>query len=105
MIRRPTLTTRTDTLLPDPTLFRSRYAAPVVAAEGPDVCIRLVQMRQMISRHVDPSMPCRFDRDVAQLWKLPRYRASHPIEMSALGQPRQRSEEHTSELQSLMRIS
>src|SRR3546814_5584612 len=69
MIRRPPRSTRTDTLFPYTTLFRS---GGLCAGECGD--------------HVAPHEPaCRRDDRVAQ--------------------SRHRSEEHTSELQSLMRIS
>src|SRR3546814_3389948 len=67
MIRRPPRSTRTDTLFPYTTLFRSRHLhVPAEAAE------------------------CLFVR-----------LAPAPV----TGRPQNRSEEHTSELQSLMRIS
>src|SRR3546814_5075612 len=73
MIRRPPRSTRTDTLFPYTTLFRS------IAAE------------------------CN-----AAAWTNDRPRpsvAGHDTEEGSPGHGRQRSEEHTSELQSLMRIS
>src|SRR3546814_5675675 len=69
MIRRPTRSTRTDTLFPYTTLFRS--SAPLAA------------VRLAVRRIGDDSA------------KQPRSQLA----------PRCRSEEHTSELQSLMRIS
>src|SRR3546814_12694383 len=74
MIRRPPRSTRTDTLFPYTTLFRS----------GP--------VRTLESRHHDlllivTSSPC------------------IPTSMKTSGCTASRSEEHTSELQSLMRIS
>src|SRR3546814_4829483 len=66
MTRRPPRSTRTDTLFPYTTLFRSLVWSPS--------CCRLVDVQQIHqSRHI-----------AAESW---------------------RSEEHTSELQSLMRIS
>src|SRR3546814_1864930 len=87
MIRRPPRSTRTDTLFPYTTLFRSQRAPGQVDQRG------RAADRQAQRRRVD-----RPGRDEA----LPR-----------LAQDRQRgeddqharSEEHTSELQSLMRIS
>src|SRR3546814_9134360 len=76
MIRRPPRSTRTDTLFPYTTLFRS----PHRHADAPD-------------RHQDAAPP----RD-----RLGRHLGVPGL---GLGQPRLRSEEHTSELQSLMRIS
>src|SRR3546814_7323636 len=72
MIRRPPRSTRTDTLLPYTTLFRSRRAAR--------------KQRQGGEQHESESPRARR-----------RHRLFHGI--------RPRSEEHTSELQSLMRIS
>src|SRR3546814_10419018 len=74
MIRRPPGSTRTDTLLPYTTLFRSRYRGS--------------------SRRHAPSSP-RPDRCGQSGCCI---QASHR-------HPGNRSEEHTSELQSLMRIS
>src|SRR3546814_2721183 len=68
MIRRPPRSTRTDTLFPDTTLFRS------VGAEAADAFER--------DHLVRPGFVARIERIAAQ-----------------------RSEEHTSELQSLMRTS
>src|SRR3546814_14229466 len=84
MIRRPPRSTRTDTLFPYTTLFRSRRrAARVVHIHGADGRGgRLNQGRGV---------------GFAQ-----RYHAVGGVEF---GRGRVRSEEHTSELQSLMRIS
>src|SRR3546814_2944216 len=92
MIRRPPRFTRTDTLFPYTTLFRS--LAEVVAAFGadvlaPDGALDRAAMRRRI-----------FDDDDARV----RLEAIiHPRVRAALHATR--SEEHTSELQSLMRIS
>src|SRR3546814_3480516 len=82
MIRRPPRSTRTDTLFPYTTLFRSENPAAFRRPdEGAGVGRRAAQPR---NRRLLP-----FDRPdpAARLW------------------PDRRSEEHTSELQSLMRIS
>src|SRR3546814_4126919 len=73
MIRRPPRSTRTDTLFPYSTLFRSSFKRIVHAPSSP----------------LRPC-PCRLDRDGR---RRPRIRQG------------ERSEEHTSELQSLMRLS
>src|SRR3546814_4047893 len=73
MIRRPPRSTRTDTLFPYTTLFRSR------------------------SRLVAVSPRCRSASRRCTAWS----RSSPPTAVSSIS----RSEEHTSELQSLMRIS
>src|SRR3546814_9753822 len=70
MIRRPPRSTRTDTLFPYTTLFRS-LAAPASVAP--------------------PKAPARMPTSVMPTWTVAKKRS--------------RSEEHTSELQSLMRIS
>src|SRR3546814_3342365 len=128
MLRRPPISTRTDTLFPCTTLFRSAF--------GPGVCPEL-----------RPAEPCCLDhhcrkRDQHDQRKIsdgqpkaeaeagnggtattPRAghtrpaslpcvheRARHPVHSPVTsrcegGWPAHRSEEHTSELQSLMRIS
>src|SRR3546814_13674700 len=76
MIRRPPRSTRTDTLFPYTTLFRSRRAA--------------LRCDRAIARRTGNSAPTPCS---------PTGRAHAPFRAAA------RSEEHTSELQSLMRIS
>src|SRR3546814_6814679 len=90
MIRRPPRSTRTDTLFPYTTLFRSwlhLHALTGIAAMI-DPLGHLCQFQRVI----DLCGPARPD-----LLHLDRCRRSH-VELA-------RSEEHTSELQSLMRIS
>src|SRR3546814_4549712 len=79
MIRRPPRSTRTDTLFPYTTLFRSQSSATRCSARN----VR----RGKIG---DRLRPPRADRRILCLHRHHR---------------RRRSEEHTSELQSLMRIS
>src|SRR3546814_5532271 len=81
MIRRPPRSTRTDTLFPYTTLFRSKLVfasplsrcRPLMAVEHQPMTIRVHHLENSRSQRI--------------LWLL------------------ERSEEHTSELQSLMRIS
>src|SRR3546814_7197311 len=80
MIRRPPRSTRTDTLFPYTTLFRSRRRADQPPADHAPVGRRRA---------------CRNARSPAR-----PDRPAHPHP-----EPCRRSEEHTSELQSLMRIS
>src|SRR3546814_10341761 len=89
MIRRPPRSTRTDTLFPDTTLFRS--ARPLIA-----IGIVAITASNWVLASITP------DTDTT------------PIIIAILMQgfgigfmstPTERSEEHTSELQSLMRIS
>src|SRR3546814_10811534 len=73
MIRRPPRSTRTDTLFPYTTLFRSSTVSSVVRS---------------MSRY----------RSGSSGWKAVRHERPRRLSLD-------RSEEHTSELQSLMRIS
>src|SRR3546814_2874353 len=75
MIRRPPRSTRTDTLFPYTTLFRSGRRHPAIFA------IRLRPAALQADRVAEAARP------------------------AAIGIVDERSEEHTSELQSLMRIS
>src|SRR3546814_8785817 len=103
MIRRPPRSTRTDTLFPYTTLFRSARRDPrgirarVRSRRTPQPPLHRVRGRRTKQRDARPDH-CRTAR---------RERAGTKVFMARL--PRhetiQRSEEHTSELQSLMRIS
>src|SRR3546814_6115747 len=93
MIRRPPISTRTDTLFPYTTLFRSK---------------QINDERRSRCTHRDAQAPGFHSRlNAAILQGL--LQAAHTVEAIlkvALMRPRiARSEEHTSELQSLMRIS
>src|SRR3546814_9167269 len=91
MIRRPPRSTRTDTLFPYTTLFRS-HALMLPKVVGPDH-VRLLD--EMVGRLEDDCQ-----RQVGSL------RFIVVIETpDAYHRMHERSEEHTSELQSLMRIS
>src|SRR3546814_3157323 len=81
MIRRPPRSTRTDTLFPYTTLFRSRPGRHAGAGGRIGADAQEQQLGQAPLRS--------FQTALAALWPLDRLR----------------SEEHTSELQSLMRIS
>src|SRR3546814_8934666 len=97
MIRRPPRSTRTDTIFPDTTLVRSaqqprrrggqRRARPAARAAG---------VRRALSRRAELAQP-------AEIGPVGRSRAFH--HPAPAGEAGRRSEEHTSELQSLMRIS
>src|SRR3546814_8202153 len=94
MIRRPPSTTRTDTLLPYTTLFRSVRQGTAILDRAPRPSLRLhvFSFRLKVQRAF--AGPPRHRVRQGRFSSEPRPRAT------AL-----RSEEHTSELQSLMRIS
>src|SRR3546814_5083752 len=116
MIRRPPRSTRTDTLLPYTTLFlssRNRVQRRITRLSPHPCCLR----RQGIHARVHPTEPCGAmqlrpgggvdpPRVREESWNVAPCQGS--AWMPAL-RPReagvQSSEEHTSELQSLMRIS
>src|SRR3546814_1251355 len=91
MIRRPPRSTRTDTLFPYTTLFRSLAGRAVVDA---------LHQRQLVD-HAPPHHAA-LDQ---QLETLVDHLAAAVQALFERLQRDDRSEEHTSELQSLMRIS
>src|SRR3546814_9789186 len=91
MIRRPPRSTRTDTLFPYTTLFRSADRPQQIADT------RLGRRPTVVRRRLH-----RGSRDLPEL--VHRSRNAPALHHPALS-TRRRSEEHTSELQSLMRIS
>src|SRR3546814_3562630 len=91
MIRRPPRSTRTDTLFPYTTLFRSRRGARPPALEARREFVLEADVRERAAHHHFMVAATRAVR--VEVLALHAQRA----------QPR--SEEHTSELQSLMRIS
>src|SRR3546814_1539273 len=95
MIRRPPISTRTDTLFPCTTLFRSRTAYhPGRPRAGRRVACGIRRSCRGIHRRGAPRarLAIRTQRPL-------------PAATQAVHGRRPRSEEHTSELQSLMRIS
>src|SRR3546814_9446826 len=90
MIRRPPRSTRTDTLFPYTTLFRSGRAI-ARAARRPFLCLR-------VSSYENSFLLRRVRMNALVASKAKRNIASRGVMLT-------RSEEHTSELQSLMRIS
>src|SRR3546814_2368632 len=84
MIRRPPRSTRTDTLFPYTTLFRSAVIRPFVAGCIPDGDLR---------------------RILAETYAGFEHAAVAPLKQLDERTWLMRSEEHTSELQSLMRTS
>src|SRR3546814_3844193 len=109
MIRRPPSSTRTDTLLPYTTLFRSCLAAQVAEAGGRYVEAPVSGSRQQAQERRLVAMLSGERRDVVDARDLlaPICQASFDCGAipGALRMKLARSEEHTSELQSLMRTS
>src|SRR3546814_1292663 len=104
MIRRPPRATRTDTLFPYTTLFRSHRVA---LTRGFASCASPAPLEACRSRRSAPGFDRRLRHARAHghdLWDPPA--AVRACRLGGGGQPGgARSEEHTSELQSLMRIS
>src|SRR3546814_6648665 len=115
MIRRPPRTTRTNTRFPSTALFRSllrlrRRATPEVVREMPEALP--IGIEREVTLHIEsgPRRQCVYVFDLHPGgWEstgLPRSLRLPPDTVSSFGyRLRPRSEEHTSELQSLMRIS
>src|SRR3546814_8935356 len=98
MIRRPPESTRTDTLFPYTTLFRSnRVSAPAVSPDGKWLAYQL-RVTDLAGNRGRTDL---YLLDLGKAGATPRMIASAPDKNESAP----RSEEHTSELQSLMRIS
>src|SRR3546814_5058057 len=97
MIRRPPRSTRTDTLFPYTTLFRSK-ACPSTRLPG-------VRERCRPHEHVLSMPPTAAEDRLADLYRNQDRRGDHEQKGQREKRLAERSEEHTSELQSLMRIS
>src|SRR3546814_2701624 len=116
MLRRPPRSTLTDTLFPSTTLFRSQISSFVLAEQPLDESRR----PHSESLRERPAYAVYYYFARFQLFGMPHIQewqwVTHPRPLSLIprslqnlslpGNPcRRRSEEHTSELQSLMRIS
>src|SRR3546814_7291107 len=102
MIRRPPRSTRTDTLFPYTTLFRSaghETALPSIEQSRP------CQHRGLLSPTALPTEGSPFNADVAGDFCVNEDKPQLPNSALQGTVRTTRSEEHTSELQSLMRIS
>src|SRR3546814_9915865 len=117
MIRRPPRSTRTDTLFPYTTLFRSEHFSGSATRIAEDIRRRVwQQLRFTVSAGVAPN---KFLAKIASEWNKPDglfvitpaqvddfVQALEVKRLHGVGRvTAERSEEHTSELQSLMRIS
>src|SRR3546814_6613468 len=99
MIRRPPRSTRTDTLFPYPTLFRSHDIGELLrvqqSPDGLDAELEGARRRHRLL----------VQRTGGDLQVVRPQRLDHLAGGQVPGGHKLRSEEHTSELQSLMRIS
>src|SRR3546814_8422269 len=103
MIRRPPRSTRTDTLFPYTTLFRS--CASICPASGcHSVRRRIGDYAERLEHHHRPPSDAQARRLLCEAPPVPARRFCHH-RCGHGARPHGRSEEHTSELQSLMRIS
>src|SRR3546814_7438768 len=100
MRRRPPRSTRTDTLFPYTTLFRS-FDVGLEVAPGHG---RSDPGRARVFPE-SPASPRRFDQPAARRSAQVRRASMHGVPTCWPGGRASRSEEHTSELQSLMRLS
>src|SRR3546814_3877755 len=95
MIRRPPRATRTDTLFPYTTLFRSPVAAP-----EPDLVDLIPEPRLMLPRAVTVTPQLQPSESMQRMIRRIQSSKRSTSDLTCT-----RSEEHTSELQSLMRTS
>src|SRR3546814_3309236 len=113
MIRRPPRSTRTDTLFPYTTLFRSCIDSPAPCRDvviEPLAHVRIVPAfrcgRVVGGEGVDTSVNTLVGRPGVNLFGLLlQHGAGERLSLNLAAFDDGRSEEHTSELQSLMRIS
>src|SRR3546814_1163801 len=97
MIRRPPSSTRTDTIFPYTTLFRSEIFGLVADAK--------IIVAPGDASHRAPLIGAGFVERPARVDRFAEPRHLMLEDMRGVGTKVERSEEHTSELQSLMRIS
>src|SRR3546814_1036940 len=105
MIRRPPRSTPTDTLFPDTTLFRSSALRRRFMAEAPYLAAALPELPRLLHqklREPSPPAPVPVDDPGSSRRTTNQWLAVIAVLLAIIIA---RSEEHTSELQSLMRIS
>src|SRR3546814_8985666 len=103
MRRRPTGSTRTDTLFPYTTLFRSSPTHP--AASRSAILSNMRSIGSGLAVETTASFPNPAQDYYEGPISLDRHLIKRPASTFVLRVGSDRSEEHTSELQSLMRIS
>src|SRR3546814_10617148 len=100
MIRRPPISTRTDTLLPYTTCFRSRHVVVRRPQAGWATVLAVPRMRVLVAEQVAAAgLPVPIGEVAGAQAVLARALVLEAVAAHL------KSEEHTSELQSLMRIS
>src|SRR3546814_10451816 len=103
MIRRPPRSTRTDTLLPYTTLFRSDHTAAVMQTIQ-TATTRLVERRPTRMNRKTEAMANSRPLMASMTWAARMGSSKRSKSGASSHEKSTRSEEHTSELQSLMRI-
>src|SRR3546814_5044363 len=98
MIRRPPRSTRTDTLFPHTTLFRSGRRETPILRSRPLVHSNRATLGVTHPRSI-------LERKTLVQGDAPAVAPNRPSDVCPHSAAARRSEEHTSELQSLMRIS
>src|SRR3546814_7098978 len=101
MIRRPPRSTRTDTLFPYTTLFRSPYSPRESSIQRPPGA----QQENHRPLHPHALRPCPATSAASRTRERRGCTGGIAAGAASAGNGTTRSEEHTSELQSLMRIS
>src|SRR3546814_1749515 len=111
MIRRPPRSTRTDTLFPYTTLVRSTSGVvPMMARAGEEIGVNLAVSLHAVNKDVrDEIVPLNRKYGIEELLTAcaayPGANNARRITFEYVMLKDKRSEEHTSELQSLMRLS
>src|SRR3546814_8073513 len=102
MTRRPPGSTRTDTLFPYTTLFRSAYTARAMPLFGK---LNRFGRVAIVADQAWIRLASRLESAILPFISYRVFEPDQRAEALAWVDPAKRSEEHTSELQSLMRIS
>src|SRR3546814_6190679 len=109
MIRRPPRSTRTDTLFPYTTLFRSTgipsFAPELLQRVRPSDPMRMKHLARAVEQLAEEGAAKAFKTRLGSQWIVGVVGALQFEVLADRIRTEYRSEEHTSELQSLMRIS
>src|SRR3546814_5011810 len=107
MIRLPPSSTRTDTRSPSTTLFRSLVDGGVACSDrAPEIVRAVAEVQSSLAGSLGPvAVPERGDDGPVVAGEGLEGVVGHTFSEKLRSRAEERSEEHTSELQSLMRIS